>query len=151
LKLIDETISLYDATIHDLAEICKMEQGDARHFIMPYSLQRHQEEFGKPHVHYKLIRRSGKLNGFLILALDPDGQSVELHRIVVAEPGHGVGKQVLKIVRELCRTEFGRRRVWLDVFETNARARHVYEECGFRPFGTSKLEGRILLLYETTA
>lgn len=149
--LTTETIALCDTAVEELAVICEMEQGDARHSIVPYSLHRHREEIGKPDIVYKSIRRSDKLIGFMILALDPDGQSVELRRIVVAEPGRGIGQRVVGMVRELCRTEFGRRRVWLDVFETNERARHVYERCGYRPFGTSELEGRTLLLYETTA
>ena len=52
------------------------------------------------------------------------------------------------MVDQICRSEFGRLRVWLDVFETNLRARHVYEQCGYQRFGESEHEGRRLLLYE---
>jgi diamine N-acetyltransferase len=86
----------------------------------------------------------------LILVLDSDNRSVELRRIVVTEKGHGYGKRVVSMVDEICRKELGRIRVWLDVFETNERARHVYEECGYRCFGRSEHEGKTLLLYEKT-
>jgi diamine N-acetyltransferase len=148
--LTDETVSLRDTTVEELAAICAMEQGDARHAISPYSLPRHRVEFAKPTIVYKSICRSGELAGFMILALDADGQSVELRRIVVAEPGHGIGGRAVGMAGELCRTGLDRRRVWLDVFETNLRARHLYERCGYRQFGTSELEGRTLLLYERT-
>jgi RimJ/RimL family protein N-acetyltransferase len=42
----------------------------------------------------------------------------------------------------------GRRRIWLDVFEHNARGRHVYEKLGYRRFDSGELDGKPLLLYE---
>lgn len=149
--LTDETITLRDTKVEELPAICEMEQGEARNFIILYSLERHREEFGRPAVVYKSICRADRLIGFIMLVLDPDGQSVEFRRIVVSEPGRGIGKRAIGMVRHLCRSELGRARLWLDVFETNERARHVYEKSGYRPFGASEHEGRTLLLYETTA
>ncbi len=146
--LTDETITLRDTKFEELSAICGIEQGQARNFIIPYSLHRHQEEFANQTVIYKSICRADKLIGFTILVLDPDGQSVEFRRIVVSEPGHGIGQRVVAMVREVCRNELGRKRIWLDVFETNERARRVYEKAGYRRFGSSEHEGRALLLYE---
>jgi RimJ/RimL family protein N-acetyltransferase len=146
----NEAITLRDTQIEELARICEMEQGDARDFIAPYSLERHRAELLKPDVVYKSIYHNDDLVGFLILVLDPDGHSVEFRRIVVSDPGRGYGKRAIAIVAELCRSELGRARVWLDVFETNARARHVYEECGYEPFGESEYRGRTLVLYQKT-
>jgi RimJ/RimL family protein N-acetyltransferase len=146
----DETITLNDTDSRDLPQVCEIEQGDGRHFILPYSLEKHREEFAKPTVIYKSIRRVGRLVGFVILVLDPDGLSVEFRRIVVAEPGRGIGTRAVELVRDACKRELGRSRVWLDVFESNARARHMYEKCGYAQFGSSEHEGRTLLLYETS-
>ena len=146
--LTDETITLRDTACRELALIAEMEQGEAYSFVIPYSLPRHQDEFEKPAIVYKSIYRDDKIIGFVILALDPDGRSVEFRRIVVSVPGYGYGKRVVEMVRELSKTEFGRKRVWLDVFETNKRARHVYEQCGYQLWGKSEHEGRTLLLYE---
>jgi len=147
----DEAIALDDTDFRELAAICEMEQGGARHFILPYPLERHREEFVKPTVVYKSIRRGETLVGFVILALDPDGLSVEFRRIVVSEPCRGLGTRAVELVRDVCRRELGRTRIWLDVFESNERARRVYEKAGYSRFGTSDHEGRALLLYETTA
>lgn len=147
----DEAIALDDTEFRELPAICEMEQGEARHFVLPYPLQRHQEEFAKPTVVYKSIRRGENLVGFVILVLDPDGLSVEFRRIVVSEPGRGLGKRAVELVRDVCRRELGRTRIWLDVFESNERAKRVYEKAGYSQFGTSEHEGRALLLYETTA
>jgi GNAT superfamily N-acetyltransferase len=132
----------------ELGRICEMERGEARNFVIPYSLDRHQEEFAKPEVLYKSIWRSGQHIGFLILVLDSDARSIELRRIVVIEPGCGYGKKVVRMVDDICRDELGRVRVWLDVFETNERARHVYEQCGYHKFARTEHKGRNLLLYE---
>lgn len=136
-----------DTKREELDRIFEIEQS-ARSFIIPYSLERHQAEFAKPGVVYKSIWSGGQVIGFMILVLDADGRSVEFRRIVIASPGLGCGKHVVRQVDEICRRELGRTRVWLDVFEDNQRARHVYEQCGYRQFGASKHEGRTLLLYE---
>lgn len=144
----DKELVLRDTKREDLARIAEMEQGEARKFIISYSLEQHQAAFAKPEIVYKSIWRGGELVGFLILVLDPDGRSVEFRRVVVSKPGRGYGKSVVSSVDELCRRELDRSRIWLDVFETNERARHVYEQCGYRQFEEAKHEGRRLLLYE---
>jgi ribosomal protein S18 acetylase RimI-like enzyme len=143
-----EELLICDTKREELGRICAMEQGEARNFIIPYPLDRHEAEFAKPDVVYKSISRGGQHIGFLILVLDSDARSVELRRIVVTESGRGYGKRVVSMIDDICRDEFGRVRVWLDVFETNERARHLYEQCGYRRFGESEHEGRSLLLYE---
>jgi diamine N-acetyltransferase len=144
----DQEILICDTKREELAQILDMEQGDASRLILPYSLKQHEVEFARPNIIYKSIWRDGRMIGFLILALDPDARSLEFRRIVLSETGRGYGKRVLGMIDEICRREFGRTRVWLDVFETNARARHVYEQCGYRKFASSQHNGRTLLLYE---
>ena len=144
-------ITLRKTKIEELSAICQMEQGEARDFVISYSLEKHTDEFRKPSVLYKSILQGAQLVGFVVLALDPDGRSLEFRRIVVSEPGRGIGKRVVAMVKDLCSSELGRERVWLDVFETNARARRVYESSGYKRFGTSEHDGRTLIRYETTA
>lgn len=132
----------------ELSFIFETEQGDAAEFIIPYSIERHKSEFGKPEVIYKSIRLEGEWIGFIILVLDPDGFSAEFRRIVVNRPGHGYGTMVLGMTDQICREELGLSRIWLDVFETNLRARNVYERAGYQLFDKSEYEGRTLLLYE---
>jgi len=38
-----------------------------------------------------------------------------------------------------------RRRIWLDVFASNLRARQVYAKLGYQQFGSTVLDGRPLL------
>ena len=144
----DEELLVRATDRTELERIYRMERGEAREFIMAYSLDRHHAEFARPGVTYKSIWSEGHHVGFLILALDPDGRSVEFRRIVVIEPGRGFGRKAVRAVDAICRDELGRARVWLDVFEANQRARYLYEQCGYRRFGEYEREGRMLLLYE---
>ena len=79
---------------------------------------------------------SGEIAGFAILrGLLSEHRQVELKRIVVRIPNRGIGKALLT---EAANQAFGRHsahRLFLDVFVTNDRARHVYENFGFRQEG----------------
>jgi RimJ/RimL family protein N-acetyltransferase len=133
----------------DLPLFERMEQDpDTRGFITPYSLDTHATNFAKADVVYLRILADGRLAGFFILVLDPDGRSVEFRRVVVAAKGAGIGQLAIQRMEEFCREEMGRRRIWLDVFEHNARGRHVYEKLGYRRFDSGELDGKPLLLYE---
>ena len=56
--------------------------------------------------------------------------------------GRGVGRALVEVVLEHARASPGLLVVQLTVAETNARARHLYETCGFRPFGTEPFANR---------
>ena len=90
-----EKLLLRDSRVEELLTVREMEHGEASDFIIPYALQTHREEFRKLTILYKSICQGKELVGFLILTLDPDGSSVELRRIVVSRPGHGIGKRAL--------------------------------------------------------
>lgn len=75
--------------------------------------------------------------GYIILAgLKNSNQSVEFRRIVVTEKGKGYGKCALRLVKRLAFEHLDAHRLWLDVKDFNARARHIYESEGFIVEGT---------------
>ena len=127
----------------------RMEQAsDTRDFVIPYSLEAHREHFSRSDIVYLSVLSEGRLAGFVILVLDPDGVSMEFRRIVVAEKGKGIGQMAISEVEAFCSHELGRTRIWLDVFQHNARGRHIYEKLGYRLFGTRFVDEKLLLLYE---
>lgn len=138
------------AETSDVPQIVSMEQAlDTREFIIPYSASVHAQNLLDPNLIYLRILENGILVGFILLALDPDGKSVEFRRIVVSTKGRGVGQAAIIEMEKYCATELHRGRVWLDVFEHNRRGRHIYEKLGYRQFGRYKHEGgKVLLLYE---
>jgi RimJ/RimL family protein N-acetyltransferase len=74
--------------------------------------------------------------GFAILrGLASPHRNIELKRFVIAAPEQGVGSAVLPLVLRYVFEDMGAHRLWLDVFEDNARARHVYRKAGFQEDG----------------
>ncbi len=65
-----------------------------------------------------------------------DGWLVEIHGIVAAKPGTGVGRWALRAALRWAFEDVGAHRVWLEVTADNAPARRLYESVGFTHEGT---------------
>jgi RimJ/RimL family protein N-acetyltransferase len=77
--------------------------------------------------------------------LDEDNRSAGFRIVLVsAACGRGYGTEATRLAVRYAFEEAGLHRVWLEVFDHNPRARHVYEKCGFRLEG----EHRDALLWE---
>ncbi|KXF80980.1 GNAT family N-acetyltransferase [Enterovibrio coralii] len=120
---------------------------DTCQMIIPYTAEKHKSESEKPGVIYLSILVDNTLSGFFILALDGDS-SVEFKRIVIADKGKGIGQLAIRAMEAYCKDTLHKARIWLDVFEDNARGQHIYAKLGYQPFSTSSFEGRTLLLME---
>lgn len=108
-------------------------------FIGHWPRDRHLRNLGDPDMYYTVAEDDGGHGGlmaFAILAgLTGPARSIELLRLAVAEADRGLGKPLLRRLMALAFTELGANRFWLDVFDDNARARHVYRTVGFREEG----------------
>lgn len=142
-------VELGRASADDAAVITEMENApDTSRFIMAYSPDEHRRRMTEPDHIYLRILVAGQIVGFFLLVLDPDGTSVEFRRMVVRDRGLGIGQAAIARMERFCHRELRRSRIWLDVFEDNRRARHIYEKLGYQPFGDRDYGGRRLLLYE---
>lgn len=121
---------------------------DTSPFVIPYSIDEHRDMFSKPESRYLSIHSQNRFAGFILLLLEPDNMSVEFRRIVVVEKGRGIGQSAINQVDAYCKNKLHRSRIWLDVFENNDRARHVYEKCGYKQFKVGEYHGRTLCFYE---
>ena len=123
------------ATNADIPAIVALESNPiARQFVGQWSEDRHQTTLdGNDARYYVSENDAGEIEAYVILrGLSEDSRSIELKRIVVAVPERGLGRRVLnEIIRTVFR-ELGAHRLFLDVFEDNARARHLYESLGFK-------------------
>lgn len=144
----DGVICLVDTTRPHVAEICSMEQDwDTAPYILDTPADTHMRGLEKPDVIYKsILAQDERMIGFSILKLDPDGISVELARIVISEKGKSFGSRAMTLIEKVCAEQLHRTRIWLDVFESNRRARRVYENCGYVAFDRTELQGKPLLL-----
>ncbi len=74
----------------------------------------------------------------ILRGLGEESGSIELKRIVVANPERGLGRRILAEVIRTAFEEFHAHRLFRDVYEHNARARHFYESLGFVYEGTMR-------------
>lgn len=129
------------ATPVDIPAILALERTPfAREFVGQWSEERHRAtlEGGDGH-HYVSETEWGEVQGYVILrGINEDSRAIELKRIVVAVPERGLGRSMLKEVMRIAFRELGAHRLFLDVFEDNARARHLYESVGFQYEGVMR-------------
>lgn len=129
----------------DIASIVALEQTPfAREFVGQWTEERHRATLASGDVRYLVHEDpAGSLQSYIILrGLSEDSGSIELKRIVVAAPGQGLGRTLLTEVLRLAFDELRAHRVFLDVFDDNARARHLYESLGFVYEGTMRHAAR---------
>lgn len=146
----DDGLRLIDTTASHLRSVCEMERHEETlPYILATSREKHVKQLRDRDFIYKsIVAADDVIAGFIILKLDPDGRSVELARIVVERKGLAYGTRAMALVERLSRDQLRRTRIWLDVFESNHRARRVYDKCGYVQFDRTMLEGRPLLLLE---
>jgi membrane dipeptidase len=132
-------VDLRRATPEDLPWIAALERReDFRSYLCAWSGERHAANLEDPDKRYLVAAGPGGVRlGFVILSgLASPERSVELVRMALAEPGRGVGREVLRQVAELAFGELGAARLWLDVFDDNGRALRAYRAAGFREEAT---------------
>lgn len=132
------TMQLRPTRMEDIPAIVDLERTPAyRSFVGNWSVEEHHEKMAGSDCRYLIAEpESGEIAGFAILrGLASSHRSIRLQRIVVAEPKQGVGRFMLAGILDYVFRELRAHRLWLDVFETNLRALHVYESVGFRREG----------------
>ncbi len=132
------TMQMRPASPQDIPAIFDLERLPAyRTFVGNWSLDEHRERMAESDCRYLIAEpESGEMAGFAILrGLASPHRSIRLQRIVVEQPGHGLGRFMLSGILAYVFEELKAHRLWLDVFETNRRAQHVYESLGFRREG----------------
>jgi diamine N-acetyltransferase len=134
-----DRISLRRTAESDLAAILQLEQDEEnRAYIIPWTYDQHRAACSNPELAHWVIetKHESALIGFLLLAGRANAhQSIEFRRIVIADKGKGYGKEALKLVKRVVFEQWKAHRLWLDVFEYNHRARHMYAAEGFMEEG----------------
>jgi diamine N-acetyltransferase len=125
---------LQHAVTNDIPAILALERTVlARQFVGQWSEDRHRATLTGGDARYLVWKSdSGALEAYVILrGLREDNRAIELKRVVVAAPEGGLGRKILTEVIRMAFEELGAHRLFLDVYEDNARARHLYESLGF--------------------
>ena len=126
-------MTLRRASIQDLPFIVVLEQQfRGLNLVGADDLPTHERRMNDPDWLYWIVEHPDSPAGHVILrGIQSTNHSIELMRIVVSQPGQALGREVLKATTGAVFDELAAHRLWLDVFEHNARARHVYRSVGF--------------------
>jgi RimJ/RimL family protein N-acetyltransferase len=119
----------------EIPEIVGIEQiPEYRSYIGAWSPEEHLRAMADPDNEYFVAcSEGGAVDGFAILqGIESEHHSVHLKRIAVRTPNRGCGKLLLEYAMSRAFLHHRAHRLWLDVFETNMRARSIYESYGFR-------------------
>ncbi len=131
-------MKLRSAVAKDIHFILNQEtREEFQNLIGRWSPDEHLSNLKNPDIGYWMIENErNKLLGYAILMdLNSVHRCVRLQRIVIEDPGKGQGKIALKLVMKKVFQDYQAHRLWLDVFEDNHRARHVYQSLGFKEEG----------------
>jgi diamine N-acetyltransferase len=123
------------ATPDDIPAILAIERTPfAREFVGQWSEERHRATLAGGDARYYVSEAgSGEVQAYAILrGISEESRAIELKRVVVALPERGLGRRMLRELMRVAFRELGAHRLFLDVYEDNARARHLYESLGFQ-------------------
>ena len=119
----------------DLNFVLRAEQSEEnRPFVVQWSKERHSEALINENMAHMVVEAEtdGRRVGYVILAgIGDPNQNIEFKRIVIVEKSKGFGRSTVKAVKHYAFECLGAHRLWLDVLETNRRARTLYESEGF--------------------
>lgn len=133
---------LRPATSEDISAIVALERLPASaQFVGQWSEDRHRATLLSPDARYYVSEAeprkaeqagAGDLRAYAILrGLSETSGSIELKRLVVHPPGEGLGRPILAELIRIAFEEFHAHRLFLDVFDDNPRALHLYRSFGF--------------------
>lgn len=124
----------------------KAEEGDA--FIQSWTKSQHLKGLADEKLQYLMILTEDKIIGFFILGFDADETSMEFKRVVITDKGRGFGQLAIRAMITYVFSQLDKTRLWLDVYEENTWAQHIYEKLGFVFQRTEPYQGRVLKIYQ---
>jgi RimJ/RimL family protein N-acetyltransferase len=129
---------LRPATEADIPFIIETEHSpELREYIGTWTSDEHKAALHDSDVlHLIAANDSETALGYVIVrGLQSEHSNMELKRIVMTSPGRGHGREIMLLVLKRVFEEFKAHRLWLDVFESNLRAQHLYRSLGFQQDG----------------
>ncbi len=116
-------------------------------FITPWERTQHEGAVRFPDFRHFIVEAGvgeGGRDGFVILqgCRNPHG-SVELKRLVLQAKGRGLGRQCVRVLKQMAFRDLHAHRFWLDVKSLNTRALDLYESEGFTVEGRLRESVRI--------
>lgn len=131
-------IKIHKTQESDITTVLLMENDiENSRFIFPNSKEEHLALLKDDNVEHLLLSENNNTIGFVILAgIKNKNRNVEFRRIVIKAKGKGFGRKAIQKLKQYSFEMLNCHRFWLDVLETNKRARYLYQSEGFKEEGT---------------
>jgi RimJ/RimL family protein N-acetyltransferase len=126
-------IQLRPTLIDDLDFVISVEN-DSRSSITPWERTQHEAAVRFPDFRHFIVEAVDEPRpvGFVILAgCRNRNLSIELKRMVIQPKGRGLGHACLRLLKKVAFSDLGAHRFWLDVRQSNTRAKALYDGEGF--------------------
>jgi len=142
-------IELRRTEIKELATISELgNQEHTKPFLNTKSMADYKREFTEENTTYLcIINASNIILGYLILLKDQNKNSIQLKRILISKESLGIGQYALAKLEKYCTSIMGIKHIWLDVYDNNYRAIHVYNKLGYQVFHTEIVNKRKILYF----
>lgn len=133
----------------ELAQFDELDRQDhASSYVIPTALEKHVRYFDDPDITYLTIENNeGEFCGYFILVHESDLSSVEFRRIVIDQSMLGIGQASILEMENYCWKNLKAKRIWLDVFDDNVIAKHIYQKLGYKKFKNQAYLERNLEFY----
>jgi diamine N-acetyltransferase len=130
-------VELRKARKTDLRFIVELEsRPELSPFINSWPEARHARSLDDPDFLYLIFEQNGQREGFAFLnGLQSPNRAIQLCRFALAAPGAGKGRTACRLIMREAFETVGAHRLYLDLFEDNARAEHLYRSLGFQMEG----------------
>lgn len=123
----------------DIPYIMEQERKEEnRDYVFQNSFEEHKKLIDSNHAMVLIVKDNDSMEniGFIICDLDRDSDRFELRRIVIEAKNRGAGRELVKGLMDHAFKKMDINRFWLDVFNDNTRAIHLYESLGMTHEGT---------------
>ena len=131
--MLSTQVSLVPTVSEDLNTILTIEKSPENSpYIGQWKRSQHEAAIADPNMAHFKVASADRTVGYVILIgiTNPD-KSIQLKRIAIEEKGSGLGRQAIRLVKEIVFDRFDAHRFWLDVMIHNTRAFNLYLSEGF--------------------
>lgn len=123
----------------DLNFVVDSERGDENaNYVVQWSREEHSNALQQEDIMHLIVedKNTHRAVGYVIIAgLKSSNHSIELKRLVICDKGKGLGRETLRLIKNIAFKKLKAHRLWLDVFYKNYKAKKLYNSEGFTEEG----------------
>ena len=131
-------IDLRETNDEELAVIYELGyQKQTKAFLNPKSMADINNEYlDENSIYLSVVDGEDIPLGYIILEKDKNKNAIKLRRILIGKNNIGIGQRTLVKLEAYCISLLRYEHIWLDVYDDNYRAIHIYEKLGYKLFNS---------------